>query len=92
MKVSVAIGSALALTLSAVAHPDIFIIRHAEKNDDGTISSQGMQREQCLINVFGKDSDYNVQKIIVQNPHAGGKSHRKQVISTPPQYVTNMRK
>lgn len=53
--------------------PEYFLIRHAEKNSDGTISSQGMDREQCLVKLFGKDSQYNIQHIMVQNPHTGGK-------------------
>lgn len=72
MKFSTLIGATLAA--GAAAQPNIFLIRHAEKNSDGTISAQGMKREQCLVNVFGRDSDFNIQKIIVQNPHSGGKA------------------
>lgn len=42
-----AIGSvAAAPTAPATGVPEYYLIRHAEKNSDGTISSQGMQRKQ----------------------------------------------
>lgn len=75
MKFSTLATAALSLASTAVAQSNIYLIRHAEKNDDGTISAQGKQREQCLINVFGAQSSYNIQKIIVQNPYDGGAFH-----------------
>lgn len=57
--------------VAADAAPEFFLIRHAEKNSDGTISTMGMKRAQCLIKVFGKDSRYNIQHIMVQTPHSG---------------------
>ena len=56
---------------AADAAPEFFLIRHAEKNSDGTISTKGMKRAECLINVFGRDSKYNIQHIMVQTPHSG---------------------
>lgn len=52
--------------------PVYYLIRHAEKNPDGTISADGKKREQCLIRVFGKESKYNIQHIMVQKYHPGG--------------------
>lgn len=52
--------------------PEFYLIRHAEKNPDGTISAQGKQREQCLVKLFGKGSKYNIQHIMTQNPYPGG--------------------
>lgn len=72
MKFATLVGAALAA--GAAARPNIFLIRHAEKNSDGTISAQGVEREQCLVQLFGSDSQFNIQKIIVQNPHSGGKN------------------
>ncbi|KAJ2955955.1 hypothetical protein NQ176_g11353 [Zarea fungicola] len=72
MKFSTLAAATLTLASTAVAQSNIYLIRHAEKNDDGTISAQGKQREQCLITVFGAQSNYNIQKIIVQNPYDGG--------------------
>ena len=80
MRFSVLVGATFAAS-AAAAHPDIFLIRHAEKNRDGTISAQGMKREQCLIDVFGRDSQYNIQKIITPNPHPGSK---EQSTADPP--------
>lgn len=58
---------------AAASNPTFFLIRHAEKNSDGTISSRGEKRAQCLIKVFGRDSQYNIRSIFVQTPHSGGK-------------------
>lgn len=71
MKLALAI-SALVIGTTAQA-PTIYLIRHAEKNPDGTISDVGMQRAGCIAQHFGPDSDYNIQKIIVQTPEPGGK-------------------
>ena len=71
MKFSIFVGATLAV--GAAARPNIFLIRHGEKNHDGTISAKGMEREQCLVDLFGRDSRFDIQKIIVQNPHPGGK-------------------
>ncbi|CEJ92063.1 hypothetical protein VHEMI07741 [[Torrubiella] hemipterigena] len=71
---SVAMASPMATVDKAADSPTFYLIRHAEKNSDGTISSRGMQREQCLVKLFGKDSKYNIQHIMVQTPHSGGKS------------------
>ena len=52
--------------------PEFYLIRHAEKNSDGTISAQGKEREQCLVKLFGKGSKYHIQHIMTQNPYPGG--------------------
>ncbi|OAA56879.1 hypothetical protein ISF_07395 [Cordyceps fumosorosea ARSEF 2679] len=82
MKVSTLIGAAL--VAGAAAEPHIYLIRHAEKNRDGTISAQGKKREQCLIDVFGRDSKFNIQKIIVQNPYAGDNLSQRPYNTTLP--------
>lgn len=72
--------------------PEIFLIRHAEKNADGTISDVGMQRAQCIANIFGPDSSYNIQKIIVQTPHAGSRccvSASHALLGKRSKYMTN---
>ncbi|XWX01629.1 hypothetical protein V2A60_009657 [Cordyceps javanica] len=83
MRFSVLVGATFAAS-AAAAHPDIFLIRHAEKNRDGTISAQGMKREQCLIDVFGRDSQYNIQKIITPNPHPGSNVSQRPYNTTLP--------
>ncbi|EXU97350.1 hypothetical protein X797_009632 [Metarhizium robertsii] len=51
--------------------PNYFLIRHAEKNRDGTISSQGIKREHCLVHLFGRHSKYNIRHIIAPKRHFG---------------------
>lgn len=73
MKFTAPIIAALAATVAVAEQvPEYFLIRHAEKNPDGTISTQGQRREQCLVKVFGKNSAYNIQHIMVQTPYPGG--------------------
>jgi len=54
-------------------------IRHGEKpSDDDTtgLSSQGEQRAQCLRNVFGASSGYNIGYIITQDYKSDGSRDR----------------
>lgn len=49
----------------------VYLIRHGEKpadDDDPNLSAQGVQRAQCLRNVFGASSQYNIQYIIAEKP------------------------
>jgi hypothetical protein len=49
----------------------VYLIRHGEKpSDDDTtgLSTQGVQRAQCLRSVFGNTSSYNIGKIMAQTP------------------------
>ncbi|KAF5131404.1 hypothetical protein E5D57_007759 [Metarhizium anisopliae] len=66
--------TAAATAAAAEKVPVYYLIRHAEKNADGTVSVQGQQREQCLVKLFGKSSKYNIQHIMVQTPYPGGSS------------------
>ncbi|KAK9439858.1 hypothetical protein VB005_04473 [Metarhizium brunneum] len=63
--------TAAATAAAAEKVPVYYLIRHAEKNADGTVSVQGQQREQCLVKLFGKSSKYNIQHIMVQTPYPG---------------------
>ncbi|KAL6864000.1 hypothetical protein J3F83DRAFT_744245 [Trichoderma novae-zelandiae] len=52
----------------------VYFIRHGEKpddDDDPNLSAQGVQRAQCLRNVFGASSDYDIQYIIAEKPKDG---------------------
>ena len=58
--------------------PTIYLIRHGEKppkasdgQDPPGLSKVGFQRAQDLVNVFGKDSQYNIGYIIAQKPKGG---------------------
>jgi hypothetical protein len=55
---------------SAVAAPTVYLIRHGEKptDDSNGLSAQGAQRAQCLRNVFGSSSQYNIGYILAETP------------------------
>lgn len=76
----------LALPLAATAPalsardsgPTVYLIRHGEKPSDGSngLSAQGMQRAQCLRNVFGASSQYDIGYIIAEQPKSDGSRAR----------------
>lgn len=57
----------------AAAKPTVYLIRHGEKPADGGdgLSEKGKQRAQCLRQVFGAGSPYNIGYIMAQTPKAG---------------------
>lgn len=76
MKFSATLLAAGMATL-AVADPTVYLIRHGEKPDDGNgLNAQGMQRAQCLRNVFGRSSSYDIGHIMAQTPKSSGKRQR----------------
>ncbi|KAE9988479.1 hypothetical protein EG328_010518 [Venturia inaequalis] len=55
----------------------VYMIRHGEKPDSGNgLNALGLQRAQCLRNVFGKSSSYNIGKIMAQMPQSDGSQGR----------------
>jgi hypothetical protein len=60
----------------AAAQGTVYLIRHGEKPSDGGngLSAQGMQRAQCLRNVFGASSGYNIGYIIAEQPKSSQSS------------------
>lgn len=61
----------------AVADPTVYLIRHGEKPDDGNgLSAQGLERAQCLRNVFGASSSYNIGHIMAQTPKSSEFTHK----------------
>ena len=61
--------------LLAMAQPTVFLIRHGEKPDSGSgLSPQGVQRAQCLRDVFGNKSSYDIRHIMAETPQPG-KNH-----------------
>ncbi|KAI8945240.1 hypothetical protein F4801DRAFT_140415 [Xylaria longipes] len=74
-----------AATMVAAAKPTVYLIRHGEKpSDDGTgLSAQGEQRAQCLRNVFGASSKYNIGYILAQTPKDDGKRNRPYLTVKP---------
>ncbi|KAF7715476.1 Uncharacterized protein PECH_007095 [Penicillium ucsense] len=67
----------LALANVAIASPTVYLIRHGEKPSSGDgLNAQGMQRAQCLREVFGATSQYNIGHIMAQTPKSNGKRQR----------------
>jgi hypothetical protein len=65
---------ALLAVLPLALGQTVYLIRHGEKPADGSngLNSQGQQRAQCLKNVFGRSSGYNIGYILAQKPKKGG--------------------
>ena len=63
----------LAAASMAVADPTVYLIRHGEKPSDGSdgLSATGLERAQCLTNVFGPNSGYNIGYILAEHPKSG---------------------
>jgi hypothetical protein len=65
----------LSLLTFALADPTVYLIRHGEKPSSGNgLNTQGMQRAQCLRNVFGASSGYNIDYILAQTYKSGQSS------------------
>ncbi|KAL4756208.1 putative phosphoglycerate mutase family protein [Aspergillus foveolatus] len=62
----------------AFAKPTVYLIRHGEKPDDGStgLSAQDEDRAQCLRQVFGVSSGYNIGYIMAMTPKNNGKRNR----------------
>lgn len=59
----------LAMASMAAASPTVYLIRHGEKPSSGNgLSTQGVERAQCLRTVFGTSSTYNIGHIMAQTP------------------------
>lgn len=60
------------LATFAVADPTVYLIRHGEKVDSGNgLSTQGLERAQCLRTVFGASSSYDIGHIMAETPKSG---------------------
>ncbi|OJJ60395.1 hypothetical protein ASPSYDRAFT_42124 [Aspergillus sydowii CBS 593.65] len=72
----------LAASMLVAADPTVYLIRHGEKPDnDGTgLSAQGEKRADCLRQVFGSSSEYNIGKIMAMTPKDDG--HRNRPLKT----------
>ena len=60
----------LSVASLALAESTVYLIRHGEKPADGGngLNAQGVQRSQCLRNVFGSSSGYDIGYILAQTP------------------------
>jgi hypothetical protein len=65
--------AAIPLLMAAPAFSTtVYFIRHGEKPSSGNgLSSQGEERAQCLRNVFGASSSYQIDYIMAQMPQSG---------------------
>ncbi|KAI1609575.1 hypothetical protein EDD36DRAFT_422518 [Exophiala viscosa] len=70
--------------------PIIYLIRHGEKppklpngQDPDGLSTQGVQRSQALVQVFGSSSPYILGYIIAQHPKDDGKEDRPYLTIKP---------
>lgn len=69
----------LLLGLITLTHatPTVYLIRHGEKPVSGSgLNPQGLERSQCLVNVFSAKSHYNIGHIMAQEPQKSGKQQR----------------
>ncbi|KAJ5116863.1 hypothetical protein N7456_001211 [Penicillium angulare] len=68
----------LLLAALASADPTVYLIRHGEKPSNGStgLSAQGLERAQCLKNVFSASSQYDIGYIIAEEPKSDGKRDR----------------
>lgn len=71
----------LSLLASTATAQTVYLIRHGEKPADGSngLTAQGMQRAQCLRNVFGASSQYHIGYIIAEQP----KSSKSPLFESP---------
>ena len=63
----------LSFATAVLAKPTVYLIRHGEKPDDGGngLSATGLQRAQCLRQVFSGGSQYGITHIMAQTPKSG---------------------
>jgi hypothetical protein len=65
-------ATTLAADVTKSSKPTVYFIRHGEKPVDGDgLSADGLQRAECLRNVFGKNSSFAISHIIAQRPQSG---------------------
>jgi hypothetical protein len=68
MKISYFLLLTLLYITSCYARKDsvVYLIRHGEKPDPDItgLSEPGKLRAQCIVNIFGKDGKFKVDKII----------------------------
>lgn len=66
------LSAAVAVRASSSSEPTVYLIRHGEKPDSGNgLSTEGLERAQCLRTVFGASSAYDIGYIMAQQPQSG---------------------
>ncbi|KAH8111403.1 putative phosphoglycerate mutase family protein [Phellopilus nigrolimitatus] len=81
---AVSLASAVTGAAPSIANT-VYIIRHGEKPADGGqgLSQAGEERAQCLTNVFGPSSGYNIGYILAEQPESNGDRTRPLLTVTP---------
>ncbi|KAJ5179271.1 phosphoglycerate mutase family protein [Penicillium capsulatum] len=72
------VWSILTLVAVAFASPTVYFIRHGEKPRHGGtgLSADGLERAQCVRDVFASHSEYDIGYILAQRPKSNGKRAR----------------
>jgi hypothetical protein len=71
-QIALSSATTLAAKPTKPSKPTVFFIRHGEKPPFGDgLSIDGLQRAQCLRNVFGKNSSFAIDLIMAQQPQSG---------------------
>ncbi|KAJ5266548.1 hypothetical protein N7478_009356 [Penicillium angulare] len=70
--------SLFAFTALSTARPNVYFIRHGEKPQHGGIglSDDGLERAECIRDIFGSHSGYDIGYIMAQKPKKSGKRNR----------------
>ncbi|GLI72182.1 hypothetical protein PoHVEF18_000352 [Penicillium ochrochloron] len=72
--------------VSARNPPKVYMIRHGEKppnRDDHGLTLDGIKRAQCLRDIFGQNSDYNIGHIMAPTVKWNGE-HRRAYMTVLP--------
>ncbi len=70
--VAASLVSASPLATKHDDHATVYLIRHGEKPASGDgLDPQGVQRSKCLVDVFGRKSQYNIDYIMAEDPKKG---------------------
>ncbi|OOQ82382.1 phosphoglycerate mutase family protein [Penicillium brasilianum] len=72
--------------VSARSPPKVFMIRHGEKppnRDDHGLTLDGIKRSQCLRDIFGRDSGYDIGHIMAPTVKWNGE-HRRAYMTVLP--------
>ncbi|KAE8375064.1 hypothetical protein BDV26DRAFT_268547 [Aspergillus bertholletiae] len=75
--------SALHGSTHASSPPTVYLIRHGEKSGDpldSGLNADGWERADCIRDVFGKDSSYNIGYIMA--PHVNKKGEHRRSYET----------
>ncbi|KAJ5172159.1 hypothetical protein N7492_004752 [Penicillium capsulatum] len=73
------VNVALLVAVASARTPTVFLVRHGEKPanpDDHSLTFHGLMRAQCLREVFGADSGYDIGYIMAPTMKSSGEHGR----------------